>query len=415
MDTSMHGMMNDLVAADAARMSGRDFADARGSGVARRVRTRRTVRAAGIGGGTMLTAGALVAAAINMPWETKAAPGTGGGDCATPWPEPYPYDVQKRYADYLPEERWMIIHPASEEIVFTITPEDVGQTWLVAYPSGATEVVPYSGAGEVRVDVPDGPSILLSVWMIDGGTEMAVTAYSVTPGGPLIAPVSDCYSQGATPTPSSSTVRPSTDPSSAASAEQITSPFQCGFVFDTESHDAPHLTITATAWTTPAGNAGVGDNSADPVWPGFASDAGLSAVHGVARATVGADQSGFDNLAPTLAGGMDPADPTGSRNTAESAIVGASFVNVRDEVVVGTLGASGGEQPRTSGSILKDHQFAYMVLTPQTAFEAGAGAAPSDGSVDVYFVAGALVTGARGNVVTTGPEYAWRHIEGFTG
>ena len=89
MDLSIHDVMNDLVRADAARMSGRDFADARGPGVARRVRTRRTVRAAGIGGGTMLTAGALVVGALNLPWgATSTDPGaTGASGCVeAPWP-----------------------------------------------------------------------------------------------------------------------------------------------------------------------------------------------------------------------------------------------------------------------------------------------------------------------------------------
>ena len=80
MDSSFGALMDDAVAADAARMSGRVFADARGVGVARRVRTRRTVRAAGIGGGTMLTAGALVLGATHMRW------GSGSMAPAGVWP-----------------------------------------------------------------------------------------------------------------------------------------------------------------------------------------------------------------------------------------------------------------------------------------------------------------------------------------
>jgi len=413
-------VMNDLLRADAARMSGRDFANTRGTGVARRVRTRRTVRAAGIGGGTMLTAGALVAAAINMPWETKAAPGPGGGgvgvggDCATPWPEPYPYVVQKRYADYLPEETWRIALSSSEEVVFMITPEDVGQTWLVTYPSGATEVVPYSGAGEVRVDAPDGPSILLSVWMIDGGTEMAVTAYSVTPGGPLIAPIDDCYAQGATPTPSSLVVRPSTDPSLAASTERIASPFQCGFFFDKESSDAPHLTITATAWNTPAGSASVGDNSGDAQWTDGTLDTSGNAAHGVAKTSLAAASSGGG-----VSGGRDPADPAVREefgNYNNGTFTGVTFVSVRNGVVVGTL-----IEDFTAGDALMsvtgmgDGQFAAGLSHPESAFVACPGEQPTDVSVDVYFVVSA-VTMERGNPdPVAGPEYAWSHIAAFRG
>ena len=68
MDHSIHDVMDSLVAADAARMSGRDFADARGAGLARKVRTRRTVRAAGVGGASAVAVGALAFGAMHMPW-----------------------------------------------------------------------------------------------------------------------------------------------------------------------------------------------------------------------------------------------------------------------------------------------------------------------------------------------------------
>jgi len=421
MDLSIQDVMNDLVREDAARMSGRDFADARGTGVARRVRTRRTVRAAGIGGGTMLTAGALVAAAINMPWETKAAPGTGGvggGDCATPWPSPYPYDVQKSYADYLPEEMWRITLSPPEEVVFMITPEDVGQTWLVTYPSGTTEVVPYSGAGEVRVDAPDGPSILLSVRMVDGGTEMAVTAYSVTPGGPLIAPIGDCYAQGATPTPSSGTVRPSTDPSLAASTEQITSPFQCGFVFDTQSLDAAHLTVTATSVMKSTAVSSVGDNSVDPGWTALTAGGGVTAVHAVAHTSVGADQSGAESRVPIALGGQDPAASTNPTHFGNALVLGGAFVSVNDGVVVGIertagIGESTADVSPSAVTSLDNNQVAFTLQAPVTAFEPCPGAAQSAVSVDVYFVAGSVATVAKGSEIVAGPEYAWSFIATF--
>jgi hypothetical protein len=111
---------------------------------------------------------------------------------------------------------------------------------------------------------------------------------------------------------------------------------------------------------------------------------------------------------------MDPADPTRTTNTADSAIVGESFVNVRDGVVVGTMSVAGGDGTRTASAILNDHQFASTLLTPQTAFKACPDAAPSDGSVDVYFVAGAIVTGSQGTDVTAGPEYAWASIGAFS-
>lgn len=59
MDGSFHSGLKQLVVNDAARLSGHEFADARGAGVARRVRTRRTVRAAGMGGASAVAMGAL--------------------------------------------------------------------------------------------------------------------------------------------------------------------------------------------------------------------------------------------------------------------------------------------------------------------------------------------------------------------
>ncbi len=78
MSDSLHSAMNDVVLEDAARMSGHNFAEARAGGIGRQVRTRRTVRAAGWGGGTLLTAGALAVGATQVPWNGATAP-VGGG------------------------------------------------------------------------------------------------------------------------------------------------------------------------------------------------------------------------------------------------------------------------------------------------------------------------------------------------
>ena len=59
-----------------------DFAGTYGRGVVGRVRRRRTVRAAGVGGGTMLTAGALAIGVTQVPMGGSLAPG-GSSDCVT--------------------------------------------------------------------------------------------------------------------------------------------------------------------------------------------------------------------------------------------------------------------------------------------------------------------------------------------
>ncbi|MCB2413431.1 hypothetical protein LGT39_11305 [Demequina sp. TTPB684] len=68
MGNSFHAAMDDLVADDASRMSGARFADARGASIARRVRTRRTVKAAGVGGASVVAVGALAVGATQAPW-----------------------------------------------------------------------------------------------------------------------------------------------------------------------------------------------------------------------------------------------------------------------------------------------------------------------------------------------------------
>jgi hypothetical protein len=73
MDNSFQAAMNDLVAADAARMSGRAFADARGAGLARRVRTRRTLHAAGMGGASTVAVGAIALGSMPTNWSSGKA------------------------------------------------------------------------------------------------------------------------------------------------------------------------------------------------------------------------------------------------------------------------------------------------------------------------------------------------------
>ncbi|MBC7298834.1 MAG: hypothetical protein H5T82_08065, partial [Demequina sp.] len=83
MSNSFHSAMNDLVMEDATRMSGRDFAHARGVGVARRVRTRRRVRAASVGGVSAVAVGALAVGATQVPWSPLAAPAAAPDEPAT--------------------------------------------------------------------------------------------------------------------------------------------------------------------------------------------------------------------------------------------------------------------------------------------------------------------------------------------
>jgi hypothetical protein len=91
MDDSLHSVMNDVVAADASRMSGRDFADARGAGLARKVRTRRTVRAAGMGGASAVAVGAFAFGATHLEWGQLDVASSGSNSTVEPAPATSPF------------------------------------------------------------------------------------------------------------------------------------------------------------------------------------------------------------------------------------------------------------------------------------------------------------------------------------
>ena len=301
MDPSIHDVMHDLVAADAARMSGRDFADARGAGLARKVRTRRTVRAAGVGGASAVALGALAFGAAHSPWGVfDAAPGIGGTDCVTSSAsgDAYVYEVLVRKGR-TPVDTVSLVDTATGAAFLTATLQpdgtyvftDADGKPLRSTVDGVYELLDHRSAGSGR-GMGCGAS-----WH----AEILVKSVSTVDFAGLPSAVASalnvCHAQGGTPTPSSSVVRPSTDPSLAASTETVTSPFQCGFVFDKEASDAPHLTVSGTAWTTPRGQAmSAGDNGVDTPWSAVATDQSLSAVHGVVRVTVGSDQPGYDSL-----------------------------------------------------------------------------------------------------------------------
>ncbi|PKQ18666.1 MAG: hypothetical protein CVT68_02190 [Actinobacteria bacterium HGW-Actinobacteria-8] len=83
MGNSFHAAMNDIVVDDSARMSGRDFSEAHGAAVTRRVRTRRTVRAAGIGTVATASAGALAYTALQ--WDRAPQPTAPKAAWCIPW------------------------------------------------------------------------------------------------------------------------------------------------------------------------------------------------------------------------------------------------------------------------------------------------------------------------------------------
>lgn len=79
------------VESDAIRFSGKEFAEGRGEAIARSIKRRRAVRAAGYGGGTALALGGLVLGATRLPALAEGGWLTPGAvDCVTPEAEPAP-------------------------------------------------------------------------------------------------------------------------------------------------------------------------------------------------------------------------------------------------------------------------------------------------------------------------------------
>ncbi len=218
-------------------------------------------------------------------------------------------------------------------------------------PVGSDRRGPVLGSGRSEGGRAGRTPILLTVWMVDGGTEMAVTAYSVTPDGPLIAPVGNCNGQGVTPTPSSSTVRPAVDPSLSADTERIVSPFQCEFAFPAAESADDRLSVVARV------------ASADQIRAEFERRFGnqpptteVGDADGVWATTTGMPPTAGGVIAETS--GYDPRDPSAGGRHVLSAGPGAyrlvseavSFVGVRDGVVVATVTPS--DDGATPGVVL---------------------------------------------------------------
>jgi len=192
------------------------------------------------------------------------------------------------------------------------------------------------------------------------------------------------------------------------------SPFECGFVFDTQSYDAPHLTVTGTAWTTPARSVSVGDNSGDIQWTNGTIDMSGNSAHGVVKESFKVSKAFYG-----VWGGIDPADAAvraeqgGDHNGPQT---GVTFVSVRDGKVVGTLGhdaITGGSLFAVTG--IGDGRTAGSVGHLESAFDVCPGEQPSDVGVEVYFVASVVNMKSGDPNPVGGPEYAWSNIETLRG
>jgi hypothetical protein len=192
MGNTFHAVMSDLVAGDAARLSGQRFADVRGASIARRVRTRRTVKAAGVGGASVVAVGALAVGAINGPWGNGSLTPSGlWADGCTPtavqdvdaiWenavePRAHVIDVSSEYE----AETWYLYDDTLEMIVLLMAPGAEGLD--VIFADGARELVIATGTGVYEFEAPGGGWVTFdpadtvhhAIWHADEPTELSRT------------------------------------------------------------------------------------------------------------------------------------------------------------------------------------------------------------------------------------------------
>lgn len=402
-----------------SRFANDDFAAAYGSRVLGRVRRRRAVRAAGVGGGTMLTAGALVVGATHMPWGALgAAPGMGGSDCVTSSPsaDVVTYTVSPPSSDGRVAEM-TVTDPATGGVRLRGILQSDG-TWRVTDADGnPVEASPVPGGGYVvsidgaslGIEWPDGGATAVSS---DPSADGSFTYTVPAPDGAAGPSASDdCYTPSPTPSvvPSVSTeVLASVDPSPAAKPEDVTSPFQCGFVMDGLGQGSSQVAIADTTWVDPATyNATLKErwaHTADlPLELGSASIPTVRVrVDPDATARWG---SGFGIGEPTDA-------MASSEDGAPVVESGASFVMVRDGVVVGTIDAVTQAKDQHVGfwHDAATNTQELTLVNASNAFTACPGQTLEPNTGTTFAVAGSYVKDESG-VNSTDVEYSWTALE----
>jgi hypothetical protein len=435
MDNSFQAAMNDLVAADAARMSGRAFADARGAGLARRVRTRRRVRAAGMGGASTVAVGAIALGASHLPGRDATTPGIWPAGCKPTavanigaiWtvpavPRAHVIDVSEGKAD----GAWYLYDDNLEMVVLQLVPTTFGIE--VTFADGTRELVQGSaqplepivfaapGGGFVTVDLKDAARHVTWTAIAAGSLSPYRALSDVEP--PFAFQWTGCGfgSSSAAPDPGlAANPIPSVDPSLAVSTETATSPFQCGSMLPTESYGNGELWIDGTKWMDGAAAAAtIREGFSDPAqapaigslpeavpvvtvhFAGTITDSGLAVAFGTAEPSV-------DRL---------PTDPMDSA-TDSVASEGATYVGVVDGRVVatGTVPVDGSTNAppvyTNWGGFPEDGARVYLL--DESAALTSCDANPVDSTrMDLFAVAGLIVRHPDGTVV--GPTYAWLRV-----
>lgn len=412
-----------------ARFSHEDFAGDYGRRIAGRVRRRRAVRAAGVGGGTMLTAGALAVGATHVPWGVLgAAPGVGGSDCVTTFPSDDANLVTVTFdgSDGRLAET-VVTDPATGGVRLRAIQQSDG-TWRVTDADGnQVEATPGPGGGYVvnldgallAIEWPDNGAIAAPSDPTATGT-ISYTVEAPT-GGASPSPSDDCYTPSPTPSGDPNMadgISQGPGPSLAAKPEGAVadSPFQCGFTFPTDSLTTDGLWIDSAQWMTGAEAAAAirasfaDDPSQAPGVGNLAGRVPVVTVHFAGTVTDSGAMAYFGIAEPSI----DQIDTTRPTDTTDLfASEGATFVGVADGRVVatGVVPTDGWGTPPPvylePGAFPEDGSLLYLL--DQGAALTSCDANPIDtASIDLFAVAGLIVKHPDGTV--EGPTYAWTPV-----
>lgn len=406
-----------------ARFAHDDFAGACGRRVTQRVRRRRTVRAVGAGGGTALTAGALAVGATHVPWGLwgTAAVQPGATDCVTPTPGDFTYSVPGDFTYSVPAELSEPTRVADSTVQWTdargvdvTLSQDADGTWWVTRGTDAPEPIMPNDDGDLTVVTSDGATVVtISAANAVSGEELASTIRYTVDSSPS-AKADDCYTPSPTPSPAATasataSASPSPDPTLAAKPEELDgSPFECGFEFDSAVRGSAGGGVTGYEWVDPD----TFNASLLAKWP-TASDLPL-ATGSQPLPMAHIDLEPGDDSNPAIAFGAGaPEDQIGDTSMSEPTMfIGASFVQVRDGVVVGTMKVDLESASRYfSFDYDGEHNVIDLVLVDaDNAFLACPGESPDAPGLSTYVVAGSF-TGYPASTDPTPTTYSWVAID----
>jgi len=225
----------------------------------------------------------------------------------------------------------------------------------------------------------------------------------------------DCYTPSPTPSPTPSVApSPSHDPVLITElrgylrAKDVASPFQCGFVMDSLGQGSSQIAITDTRWVTPEEfNATLKEKWGTSV--DLPLELGSASIPSV---RIRVDLAATSRWASVFGVG----EPTDSMGTSQDGTPmvdsGASFVMVRDGVVVGTMDTTtqGAGQHFSFWPDGPPDNFELTLVNASDAFVPCPGQTLEPGTGTVFAVAGSYVFDKTG-VNSTTVDYSWTALE----